>query len=304
MRIIELLQESLSRIVYHYTSVPTAIKIINSGQFELSLAIGSIEQQFMPKGKPYFLSTTRTRRGGYHSNKNDSNGVLFELDGNWFNQNYKSKSIDYWNDRSPKNYLGRSHEAEDRVFSSEPTIPIKGVKAIHILYTPDYKDTSEWGQSFEARIQSQIRKLIILSKKVNIPVYFYTDKNAWFNMNKQQLGDVGILSGKSPITNSRIRRRKSFLSSWIELMKLDRKENLSKDADRLRYNISYSYDRAEAINILNNDMSNARKPDAGKERDHAIQIIAYMKQNKLTVIKDFVEHLANKWKNIVDTAVK
>lgn len=301
MRINEIINESLSRIAYHYTSVPTALKIIESGQFELSSALGSIEQQYMPKGKPYFLSTTRTRRGGYHSNRNNLTGVLFELDGNWFNQNYKSKSVDYWNDRAPNNYRGRSHEAEDRVFSSDPTIPIKGVRSIHILYQldPEYSETA-----LEAKTQSRIRKLMISSKKVNIPAYFYTDKTAWENMNTKKLGDVSVLSGKDTITNFRLRRKKSYISPWIELIQIDKKENLSKDADKLRYSLGFSYDRASAADGLNNDMSNARKPDAGKEREHAVKIIAYMKQNKLNTIKDFVEHLANKWKNIVDKKVK
>ena len=80
MKIIELLTESLSRISYHYTNARAALKILKSGKFELSSALGSVEQQYMPKDKPYFLSTTRTRLGGYHDYVGSS-AVMFVLDG-------------------------------------------------------------------------------------------------------------------------------------------------------------------------------------------------------------------------------
>ena len=47
-----------------------------------------------------------------------------------------------------------------------------------------------------------------------------------------------------------------------------------------------------------NDMSNARKPDSGQERDDAVKIIRYMQQNRLPTIPDFVNHIADKWKQI------
>ena len=132
MRAAEIIVESLSRVAYHYTNISSALKILKSGEFELSSAPGSIEQQYAPPGKPYFLSTTRTKLGDYHRSRGASYGVIFALDGNWFNQRYKSGPIDYWQNRNPQATSHRGHEAEDRVFSSEPTIPINGVTAIHV----------------------------------------------------------------------------------------------------------------------------------------------------------------------------
>ena len=100
MKSTEFLTETLSRIVYHYTRLPAAAKIMQTGDFQLSSDLGSIEQQYSPKGYRYFLSTTRTKTGGYH-NSIGSDAVLFVLDGNWFNQHYISKPIDYWLNRDP-----------------------------------------------------------------------------------------------------------------------------------------------------------------------------------------------------------
>jgi len=58
MKITEILAESLSKVVFHYTNILAALKILRSGNFKLSSALGSIEEKTMPKGYYYFLSNT------------------------------------------------------------------------------------------------------------------------------------------------------------------------------------------------------------------------------------------------------
>ena len=94
MKIRDVIVESLSRVAYHYTGLHAAEKILRSGEFQLSSTLGSVEQQYAPRGRPYFLSTTRTKTGGYHQGSK-WRGAMFVLDGNWFNQHYKSGPIDY-----------------------------------------------------------------------------------------------------------------------------------------------------------------------------------------------------------------
>ena len=95
MRATEFLIERISSRVFHYTRVTTALKILQSGKFELSHTLGtSWEAQFAPQGYPYFLSTTRTRHGGYHGYLGQD-AVLFELDGDFYNQRYPGKAVDY-----------------------------------------------------------------------------------------------------------------------------------------------------------------------------------------------------------------
>ncbi len=280
--------ESLSRIVYHYTGPMAALKILKSGEFQLSSALGSVEQQYMPPGKPYFMSTTRTKTGGYHQMGAGSRGVLFVLDGNWFNRHYKSGPIDYWGGRGTSM---RPSEAEDRVYSAEPTIPIDGVTAVHAFLNVSKEDSEQ-----QAHNQSIVRELLIAAKTRGIPAYFYTDLNAWLAMDTRKTADVKQLTGNRKPSWYRPPRRRSYMQNWLELMQATARNQLSKDADHTRYNLNYDYDRQDAARSLANDMSNARKPDSGQEREDAVKIIRYMQQHRLNTIGDFVDHVADKWK--------
>lgn len=289
MRFNEIIAESLSRIAYHYTHPQAALKILKSGNFELSSALGSVEQQYMPPGRPYFLSTTRTRTGGYHSG-GKWRGVLFVLDGNWFNQRYKSGPLDYWGNRGGGM---RASEAEDRVYSREPTIPIDGVTAIHAYLNTKTEDSEQLTHD-----KSVVRELLIAAKTQGIAAYFYDNHDAWINLDTRRTADVGQLTGSRRPNYYRPQRRRSYMQSWIELMNAKDISQLSKDAQRIKYNLNYTYDLENAKQALGVDMSNARKPDSGQEREDAVKIIRYMQQHGLNTIGDFVDNIAAKWKDI------
>lgn len=293
--IVNAINESLSRIVYHYTAPQAALKILKTGQFELSSALGSpAEQQYMPKGKPYFMSTTRTKLGGFHRDSVHSRGVMFVLDGDWFNRHYLSRPIDYWENRG--SITGRASEAEDRVYSAEPTIPIGGVQSVHVYL--DVEPAAYNDKEQDANQRAVVRELLIAAKTQGIPAYFYTDRNAWFNLDTRKQGDVKTLTGARKPNWYRPSRRRTYMQNWIELIGAKNQNQLSKDADKLRYNLNYDYDKRAAAESLAIDMSNARKPDSGPERNDAIKIIAYMRQHKLNTLGDFVNHIANKWKAV------
>jgi hypothetical protein len=292
MRAGEFISESLSRVAYHYTGLAAANKILQSGQFELSAAPGSVEQQYAPPGRPYFLSTTRTKTGGYHQGSK-WRGVMFVLDGNWFNQRYKSGPIDYWGNRGSGM---RASEAEDRVFSAEPTIPIGGVSAVHVFVAGDQPDD----ENLQAN-RAVARQILIAAKTRGIPAYFYTNHDAWLAQDTRRTADVSQLTGQRPAGYYRGMRRRSYMENWLELIGATQQNQLSKDADHTRYNLNYDYDRDSAAKSLETDMANARKPDSGPERDAAVKIIRYMNQHKLNTIRQFVDHIAAKWKNIMSS---
>lgn len=285
MQIKEILVESLSRVAFHYTRLPSALKILTTGQFELSSVLGSAEQQYAPKGQFYFFSTTRTRHGGYHDFVGDD-AVLFVLDGNWFNRHYQSKSVDYWLNRDPSQPHHRQHEAEDRVFSKDPTIPIGGITAIHVYVSP----------SAEEQTKARARQVLIAAKKQSIPVHLYNDIKAWKNFDTRQKGNISALKGKD-MAKGYATGRRGYLLPWIELIRANNQSQLSKTADKIRYNLMYTYDRSNAALGLTTDLSNARKPSSGPDRQNAIKIINYMKQNNLKTINDLVNFIANKWQS-------
>lgn len=281
------LTETLSRVAFHYTNISSALKILKSGHFELSSSIGSIEQQYAPKGYHYFLSTTRTKMGNYHRSRASSYGVIFTLDGNWFNNRYISKPIDYWENRNPQASHHRDSEAEDRVFSKEATIPLGGVVAVHVL--ADAEDNSPHSNAM-------VRELLISAKTQGIKTFFYTDFNAWANLDTRKVASTAHLKGQRDKGWTRMRRPVGYMDHWIELMMKTDRTQLSKKADQMRYSLSYTFDKKEAVEALATDMSNARKPDAGQDREAAVKIIAYMRQHRLNTLAEFVDFIADKWK--------
>lgn len=278
--------ESLSRVVYHYTNVAAAAKILQAGEFQLSSVLGSVEQQYAPKGQPYFLSTTRTKHGGYHSAAH-SGAALFVLNGDWFNNHYVSRPVDYWENRDPAKISHRQHEAEDRVFSRSPTIPIGGVTEVHILVKSNADHPTP----------AIARKALIAAKQRGIPVYFYENEKTWRNLDKSGAVPVGSSSRlRGPERYSYGRVRKGYMQPWLELITATDQKQLSQAADRLRNSIVYyQYDRQNAASGLKNDLSNARKPNSGADREIAVKMIRFMQQNRLNTVDDLVDFLAKKW---------
>lgn len=290
MRADEFLTESLSRIAYHYTNLPNAAKIMASGNFELSSTLGTqSEENLSPKGYPYFLSTTRTLTGGYHEYIG-SGSAMFVLDGNWFNDRYKSKPVDYWGNRDPLQSHHKAHEAEDRVFSKTPTIPISGVSEVHVLIKSGNTNENMGGWA---------RTVLINAKKQGIKAYLYNDESAWRALDTRH----AIPLSKNPALRGpqarggrpSMYKPKGYLHPWIQLITATDKTQLNKDADQLRSSLAYHYDAGQAAQGLGAEMSNARKPSAGIDRENATKIISYMSKNKLNSLSDLIEHLKQKW---------
>jgi len=271
------LDEGASSILYHYTSPMPALKILQSGEFELTSSIGSpSEAKINPKGYPYFLSTTRSKVGDYHARHPGSFAVMFVLDGNRLSQNYKVKPVDYWEGMWQSDTSGqRTRESEDRVFSKTPSIPIAGiVKEIHQLVT----DHDE----FRSPV---IRKLAIIAKVEGIPIYFYTNKESWLTQNPKDRVNVSKISksfkGQSKPGWTSRSRRITTLEQWIELIHKKDKKELTPEANKLRFNIVYYGSRyPDEDQGLSIELTNARKPGE-PERKYAAKIIDYMRKYNL-----------------------
>lgn len=291
MKITEILTEAATSIVYHYSSVYNAEKILKDGAFKLSSTIGTrAEADYAPAGYPYFLSTTRSKTGDYHR-YTGSGGVMFVLDGDWLTSRYPVKPIDYWN-RAWQHSPGRTREAEDRVFSKQPSIPIDCVRAVHVYLE---------GQS--ERHSARARFILLQSKKLGIKTYLYNDANAWRLQDTRKALDItqssGMLKGPTQkgYTSRPVRGVKGYgassLMKWIELIKKKpgQGQPLTTDADKLRYNLQYYGDMG---NQLSTDLHNARKPDAS-DYQLAVKMTDFMTRNKLDVPK-LTDLLKAKWK--------
>jgi hypothetical protein len=221
---------------------------------------------------------------------------MFVLDGNWYNQNYKSKSVDYWVDRNPTQpSYQKKHEAEDRIFSKTPSIPIDGVSSVHILIKPDAKNEYFGGWA---------RTVIINAKKRGIQVYLYDKESNFRQLDPSKsipITNNPLLKGPQHISRGSrsFYKPKGYLYQWIQLITASAKNQLATDADKLRYSIIYN-NYGDTQQGLANDMSNARKPSSGVDRDNAVKIIDFMRKNRINTLKDLVELLTAKWKKISD----
>ena len=287
MRAADFLIERATGVLFHYTGTSAALKILKSGQFELASITGNkSEEVYAPKDHPYFLSLTRTTLGDYHRYVG-TGGVLFKLDGDWFNSRYIVKPIDYWDSAWLHSDGSRTRESEDRVFSKEPTIPITPVTEVHVLL----KQQDEYRSP-------QTRQLMISAKQQDIPVYLYTNERAWRILDKRnsihpsQVKDIL----KGPPLRGSTRQPTDFVKPWIELIEKDRDEYLSDRAKRQLKNLLWYHDTTGDQNI-GVDLSNARKPDAG-DRASAVKLIKYMNDNGFKTTMDLKNAIYDKWKNI------
>lgn len=294
MRAGEFLAEAASAVVYHYTNTAAAARILTSGEFLLSSSTGTqAEKDYEIPGRPYFLSTTRTRVGDYHNRYVGSSAVMFVLNGTWLNQNYKTRPIDYWNRAWLQDTSGqRSREAEDRVYSKEPSIPAtaNSILEVHVLL----KEQQEYRSP-------EVRTILLSAKKQGIPAFLYTDETAWKLQDKRKAvtpGQAGgILKGPQPVRRSYSPSR-NYLEDWLELIyKKNKTELTTSAAKKLRSLIVYGQGYRNEDDGLGVDLSNARKPSSA-DYPSAAKINKFMRQNGIATTVDLKNYLVDKWKDL------
>jgi hypothetical protein len=278
------LNERATDIVYHYTTIGPALNILKSGEFQLSSVAGSVEQNINPKGHNFFLSTARSKGGEYHSKVGDS-AVMFVLNGRWISDRYPVKPVDYWAGFS---IAGRTKEAEDRIFSKDPTMPIDPVTSIHVLL----KEQNPFASA-------KTRQFLIRAKTLGIPTYLYKDESAWRLQNTAKAASVeqmkSELSGPEKLGYIRSRGSGSrWLKPWLEVIFGKTDADLGKKAKDLVRGFRYYHNDGDDHG-LGNELSNARKP-GNLDREDAVKILKFMRQNRMLTHKDLVNYLVDKWK--------
>lgn len=293
MKINEVLLESASSIVYHYTNTAAAARILTSGEFLLASSTGTqAEQGYAIPGYPYFLSTTRSKVGDYHNRYVGNSAVMFVLNGNWLNHNYKTKPIDYW-DRSWLHSGGtRDRESEDRVYSRTPEIPANAnsILEVHVLINEQQEYRSP-----------EVRTVLLSAKKQGIPAFLYTDEKSWKLQDKRKAVSPGqakdLLKGQQPTRRS-YRPSRNYLEDWLELIyKKNKTELTTSAAKKLRSLIVYGQGYRNEDDGLGVDLSNARKP-GNADYPSAAKINDFMRRNNITTTVDLKNYLVDKWKDL------
>lgn len=264
---------------------------------KLERMLSTKPRQFLP----YFFATTRSRLGDYHRNPT-KNAVLFTLDGNELNRkNFVVKPIDYWAG-SWRGVQDRGRESEDRVYGKKPRLPIEGlVKSIDMYLGHDLKGIHD--AEYDARRDSEARKIIKLAQEQGIPIHFYKTVKGWKSRAPNDKVDLDtvlqqLLPEPEPAKeyNSRLDKH---LEAWWELISKAKTADLSKDAQDIRYNyILYPYSTRDATDQLRNSLHNARPGSVDYEL--ATRLVDWMVKKDLKGTGELHKWLKDKWQRIVD----
>lgn len=287
-----MLNEMLSDVVYHFTYVKNALNIIKTKRFKLVPSIGtSVEHSFSVKNKIYYMSFARSKTADYTLENTANNAVSMVINGSVLNKNYKGKAIDYWEGFLKK--MGRTSEMEDRLYHDKPYINFKNIndviKEVHI-----YSDDFQYVPIFE---------LIKECKKNKIPVFSYNDKDAFILQDKRKTISLKDIKELFKIKNLykphySNRPRRDYLNPYLELMFKNKKEQLSHRADQKVWQITTAdMYRDDVERELSADIHNFKKDELYADQIH--KIVTYMKKHKLKTIRELVDHLGEKWNEIL-----
>lgn len=280
MKLNELLTEKISGVVYHYTNLANAVDVLSSGNFKLSHIVGSrLETGVAAEKYPYYMSFTRSLAGEFHQSAGA--GVMFNINGDYYNQRFRGKAVDWHYGSSRKAGAG---ELEDRLFSKKSEIPaIPAITAIHMLYNP-------------ASPSDEVKTVVSLAEKNNIPVHVYKDSALWVKQSPKGRVNISNLQTTSPKPISP-KQSSPTLEFWHELFTKNETSQLSPGAKKLVTSL-VDFDPRYGGNDMGfeKDISSASMPGS-TGRELAVDIIKFITKYKLKSFRHSLVYLYDKWKS-------
>lgn len=276
--------EAASGVLYHFTTLYNAVKILETKQFNLAASAGtSSEMSHQPKGTYYFLSTSRSKIGDYTLKSFYADGVVINLNGQYLNSRYKAKAIDYWGK------VWNKDEMEDRIFSRKPIIPFPKTAtdlttSIHVLFRQEKLHPDDLRPYF-------LRKLLLNAKLLHIPIYVYDNPESWLSQNNKKAIDPKTVISypeknmPSKTTQSML---KDYLKVWRELYYKNDYEKLSSDAKRI---LDRMYNKTDQINKLSADIHYLKS----KNNQGLIKLLKIFKKLDIETPKQYIDYLGSKW---------
>lgn len=291
--------ETISSKVYHYTDIHKAAKILADNKFAFAVSSGTdSETEKGIKGHPYYLSLTRSKVGDYTIHQTYQHGVVFNLNGDYFNQRHKGKPIDYWDSwwikQNEVGHKDRSREMEDRVYSKNmfmdlPKEPTKLIDSIHILSVPPKeKDKTDRRQ---INTNQNVRSIMIWAKTHKVPVFLYTDKKSFLlQKNPQPITPEYVqdqLKGNIKLGDSWGSMKRDYLKRYRELWFKEKVSQLSPEARKLLGRL-YS---SETATSMASDIHNS-KQGGNRSVEKMLNVFRWA---KVSTPKEYIEKMYNKW---------
>lgn len=232
MRLTDLINESITDIVYHASDIHNAVGIVDDGKLSLRpVSVNNHEIEFAKrKNQIYFLSTTRSKLGHYHSKERAF--VVFQLDGKKLSHNYSASPVDYFH--TDKNYKSRDKgdEMEDRLYSSNPEIPLwKYLVSVSIV-----------ADNNDPYYGAAIHHIVETLSKHKIPYKLFKDIKHYYN-NKSDLTlndyDNDTMYAPDKHVHKPDEQSEKILAAYVELLQGKEWETLSDTAREVYDNLHW-----------------------------------------------------------------
>ena len=188
------LNEAISDVVYHITTLEKAVAILREDKFLLAFAYDDLEAR--DKEFYFRMSFARTPTSGFPKFRNPHTGAtVFTIDGRKLNQKYKSKQYNYWKDAQNLNQISK-REAEDRLISKNEYVDeaSKYILDIGIFIQNPFEDSRKptFKECLESLKEENIDTkmdfidLILYCKEKRIPLIIYITKETLWGINKKK----------------------------------------------------------------------------------------------------------------------
>lgn len=282
MLIEQIINEKLSSVLYHATGISTVLNILKSDSFRLTPDLGSTsDASFRKKDKIYYMSFARSKTGAYHYPVGWQ-GALLVIDGDKLSARYSGGPVDYWNNNT-------KDEMEDRLYSKNGYIPKASdyIKEIHLYVKQDKEDYRT------AKLTRWARQIYIAGSRKNIPVYFYSDADAYNLLDKRNATDISSISLPSidPTDKPYQRQSRNSYAPYMELLSVSDKDKLSKEAEDKLYKMAGWY-KKDAVRSLSADIHNDKNSPDRKNLDKFLEKTRHL---KLRSVEDIVNYIIDKF---------
>lgn len=289
-----LLSVSAAQVLFHFTGIDNATKILSDKAKLTPTVIGSDQ---IVKSQ-YFLSLTRSRMGRYHSSS--PRGVLFELDGRKLSQRFKVKPVDYWQMRQTLQVRHDSNEMEERLMSDKPDLDIKPyITRICVLSEP--MSLKPYG----------VRLFKLYGRRLGVPVEFYSNPKHFQtgNTTKQVAASELVRRPNGAAPQKRWpraeRRADSIFGNALRLLRATRNPDFDMYKDIYDLNLDRrfcgyvtSYQR-DLKSQLDASFHNAAR-SKGKDRVALDRLLAEMRLLRITTPQQlaayFIDRYDSDWK--------
>lgn len=259
-------------LLYHYTSLNAAAKIVEDGEFHLIFAGGTEAERNINGKYHYYLSCSRVPEGGYNVNMYARNPhAIFQLDGRKISHRYAVRPVRYWPAEWTKDagseQRRKADENEDRILANVDSMPLNNAVALHVYVPAGMKVDDSYGFWKKEAVES-------LMNQNKLPVFWYDSMAAFRILDTRR----AIKPPEIPVEAERVPPYQRSDRSARDLNGLvDWLENPNDKGDNNR---RYYYDY---ISVASADVHNAKSRHEPEVRAALLRLSKFLRKNGLTL---------------------